>query len=257
MRRRRLLAVLLAAVFLVSGVWAAVVLLDNYRSAHLYTETAAQFVQAVIPAAPAAPQTTDAPEEKPVRPFPEMAIDFDALRAANEDIVAWVWVPGTTISYPVLQGENNQQYLNRTYTGTVANAGSIFMDYKNAPDFTDPNSIIYGHNMRSGNMFGALQAFREQSYADEHPYFCVITPEGQLNYDIFAVTVVDMHSDVYTIAFGQDKTFADFMDLVASQNLIEADVEVAEGDRICTLSTCTSVVWSDRLVVLGRLWTDP
>jgi sortase B len=188
--------------------------------------------------------------------FPTLIIDFEALMSVNDDILGWVWVPGTSISYPVVQGRSNYSYLSRDYTGRSANAGSIFLDSRNARDLSDPNSILYGHNMRSGSMFGSLKQFKEQEFVDTHSVFCILTPEHQFNYEIFAVETVDLYGDEYYTTFNREGSFGSYVETVLSNSLIETDVAVSEGDRICTLSTCTGDYWRERLIVVGRLWED-
>jgi sortase B len=272
-RIRRLLAGLLAAVFFACAFLIARLIREDARSRRLYEDAVLQFVNTVEnPAQPTAgpaqetappvpPETgeTSAPAAAPMIPkreFPAMQIDFDKLLDVNEDIVGWLWVPDTDINYPIVQGESNYSYLERDYTGKRSNAGSIFMDSRNSPDFSDPNTIVYGHNMRSGRMFGALKEFKEQEYVDEHSLFCIVTPEGQFNYDIVAVDVVDMYSDLYYTTFNREGSFDQYLKELLDNSLIRTKVRVTEGDRLCTLSTCTSAYWRDRLIVVGRLWTD-
>jgi sortase B len=266
-RIRRLLAGLLAAVFLVCASLIAWLMWQDVYNGRLYENAILEFVntaepihtQEIVPSA--APETgeTQAPVMTPVIPereFPTMRVDFDKLLDVNEDIVGWLWIPGTDINYPVVQGESNYSYLERDYTGARSNAGSIFMDSRNTPDYSDPNTILFGHNMRSGRMFGSLKEFKEQEFADEHSLFCIITPEGQFNYDIVAVEVVDLYSDLYYTTFHREDSFDKYLKELFDNNLIRTNVKVTEGDRLCTLSTCTSAYWRDRLIVVGRLWTD-
>jgi len=268
-RIRRLLAGLLAVVFLVCAFLIAGLIRQDIYNRELYENAISQFVNTVgntvepaQEAAPSAvPETGEAEEPVitpviPKREFPTMHVDFDKLLDVNEDIVGWLWIPGTDINYPVVQGESNYSYLERDYTGARSNAGSIFMDSRNTPDFSDPNTILFGHNMRSGRMFGSLKEFKEQEFVDEHRVFCVITPEGQFNYDIVAVEVVDLYSNLYYTTFHREGSFDEYLKELFDNNLIRTNVKVTEGDRLCTLSTCTSAYWRDRLIVVGRLWED-
>ena len=86
-----------------------------------------------------------------------LRIDFDKLKKLNPEIIAWIYIPGLKISYPVMHTGDNNKYLHTTYRGTYAYAGSIFMDCDNDPDFYDRHTIIYGHNMNNGTMFGRLR----------------------------------------------------------------------------------------------------
>jgi len=113
-------------------------------------------------------------------------IDFDALRAINPDVVAWIYIPGTLVDYPVVQTSNNTFYLNRNFERNWCRAGSIYLDAAAASDFTDVDTYIFGHHLRSGAMFGSLVMFRDSDFAEEHSVIYVFTPESTKTY-----TVVD------------------------------------------------------------------
>lgn len=103
-------------------------------------------------------------------------VGFEELKGINPDIVAWLLIPETEISYPVVQGEDNQYYLKHTFRGEEHIAGSIFLDYRNQPDFSDSRSIIYGHNMKDGSMFHSLKEFQEDGYLEEHGEIWLLLP---------------------------------------------------------------------------------
>ena len=104
-------------------------------------------------------------------------VDFDQLRQQNEDVTAWLYLPDSVINYPVLQHGDNDYYLTRQIAGSYNKNGSIFMDYRNASDFSDRNTIIYGHHMRTGNMFGKLVNFKSDSYYQKHDHMFIMTPQ--------------------------------------------------------------------------------
>lgn len=111
-------------------------------------------------------------------------VDWESLLAVNPDIVGWIFAEGVDISYPVLQGSDNEYYLKHTLEGDYNFAGSIFMDYQNEPDLSDCNTIIYGHNMKNGSMFGSLKKYsNEDAYAVD-PYFWILTPDANYRYEI-------------------------------------------------------------------------
>lgn len=117
-----------------------------------------------------------APDEKEVdiqevegEPVMKNPIDFDGLLSMNKDIIGWLKVEALDISYPMTQGEDNDYYLHNTFQDTPNIAGCIFLDYENKKDFSDRNSIIYGHNMRNGSMFGTLKKFREEGVFEKSP----------------------------------------------------------------------------------------
>ena len=111
----------------------------------------------------------------------DLKVDWDGLRAINPDIVAWVYVPGTPINYPVVQGSDNQEYLHKAFdgsTGWLASAGTIFLDDSNTSDLSDQNNALYGHHMNDGSMFASLADFENQDTFDSHRDIYVLTPQG-------------------------------------------------------------------------------
>ena len=125
--------------------------------------------------------------------FPALKVDFGNLLAENEDVVGWLYVDFCEVSFPVVQGPNNDYYLHRTVEGQNNRAGSIFMDYENTPDFSDMNTFIYGHNMKNGSMFGPLKALREEGGEElrkAYPYFYIFLPNNTVRkYQIFSYYV--------------------------------------------------------------------
>ena len=115
-----------------------------------------------------------------------LIIDFQTLKEKNSDIIAWLYSEGTPINYPIVQTTNNDYYLRRLIDGTYNQAGTIFMDYKNSNDFSDPNTIIYGHNMKNDSMFGSLTKYEEQNYYDEHKEMFLYTENKKFKIEICA-----------------------------------------------------------------------
>ncbi|MUU12894.1 MAG: class B sortase [Oscillibacter sp.] len=116
---------------------------------------------------PASEETEETPAELA---WPE--VDFTALAAVNPDVTAWLYGPDTGISYPVVQGTDNDYYLDHLLDGTANSAGCLFVDTSCRPDFSGRNTVIYGHRMKNGTMFAALGNYQEQVYYDAHPVFC-------------------------------------------------------------------------------------
>lgn len=111
-------------------------------------------------------------------------VDFESLKKVNEDIIGWIRVNALDISYPIAQSTNNDYYLHRTFERVDNFAGCIFMEYQNHSDFSDKNTIIYGHNMKNGSMFGTLRKFYEDEVYEKAPYFWIYTPDKIYRYDI-------------------------------------------------------------------------
>ena len=184
---------------------------------------------------------------------PPISVDFDALREINPDIVGWIYVEAfpETISYPVLRGSDNAWYLHRTFRNAEVFSGSIFENYMNSADFSDPNTIIYGHNMKNQSMFGKLKQLKNQAVYDEAPYFWIITPQGAYRYRIYAVFDTPEDSEAYAQFAAHDETFLAWETRQQKNSVVKNTVTLSKDDRTVTLSTCTS---NDtiRCVVMGR-----
>jgi len=162
----------------------------------------------------------------------ETGIDWAALRAINPNVVGWILIPGTSIDYPIVQTTDNATYLRRTFSGEQNPSGAIFMDRRSVPDFSHPNTIIHGHNMRDGSMFAELMQFRDYAFLEAHPIIIIFTPNGDRVYEIFTAPVVSQISDIYST---------------------DHQPEEADGQPIVTLSTCVNGSPELRMVVKGRL----
>ncbi len=179
-------------------------------------------------------------------------IDFTELKQKNEDIVGWLRIRALGISYPVVQGEDNDFYLHRTFEKEDNFAGCIFVNCDNSGNFTDQNTIIYGHNMKDGSMFGKLKKFREEGVFDKSKYFWMFTPDLIYEYRIFSATVVDKTGITYQSFFTQED-FDTLMQHAFETSVIDgSDVDVNMNDRIMTLSTCTGDD-ATRFIVMGKL----
>lgn len=184
------------------------------------------------------------------------SVNFDALMKENKDTVAWIrFDQPEVISYPVVQGTDNDKYLEKTFTDNDNLLGTIFVDYRNSADFSDRNTFIYGHNLqRSGQMFSELKQYKDEKFGKENPYFYIYTPSGEVRtYTIFSAGIVDARSDSYKISYADDAEFQEYLDLCLEDSLYDFGVEVNTGSQIVSLSTCTSVTENERFLVHGVL----
>ena len=185
--------------------------------------------------------------------FPEVSVDFDSLKKSNPDVVGWLWIPDTDINFPLVRAENNWKYLNLSYNLKHTNSGSIFMDFRNSENFSDDNTVIYGHNMKSGGMFGKLKDFGDSDYLTEHPDLYIFTQTRVFKYHVFAAYKTEADSQSYTRSFTKDLDFEDYIGYAkccAGENLSAPPEETAP---LITLSTCTSVQRNGRFVVHAYL----
>lgn len=181
-----------------------------------------------------------------------LEINFKELEAINKDVVGWIYMEALPdISYPIVQGDDNDFYLHHTYKKESLFAGSIFVDYKNTKDFSDQNTIVYGHNMKNGSMFGQLKKYKKQETVDKSPYFWIITPNDAYKYRIFSIYTANVDSDTYTLIKGPGKTTVEYGNsMKANSDLNMGEYNFKATDKIITLSTCTGDS-STRFVVQG------
>lgn len=185
---------------------------------------------------------------------PPIEVDFDKLKSVNEDVVGWIYVDALPdISYPIVKGKDNQTYLHQTYEKNYNFAGTIFVDYENSGDFSDCNTLVYGHNMKNGSMFGHLKKFREDDRLyKQDKYFWILTPERNYRYEIITAYTTGVNSDTYTLFKGPGEEFEKYLETIKGYSEIQTDdTDLTIKDRIVTLSTCTGNE-STRFVVQGK-----
>lgn len=189
----------------------------------------------------------------------EIPIDFNFLREENEDIIGWIQVEGTTIDYPILYDTTyNMYYLNHNYKGTYTGYGSIFMLEDNASDFTDFNTVVYGHNMLDGSMFAQLHQFRKKDFFDSHGQILVYTPNRKLTYQVFASYRTDNLNIIVNNDFSTEELRTEYIGRIYEHNAVanfNQEYSVTADDRILTLSTCIGNP-AYRYVVQGILVSD-
>ena len=182
-------------------------------------------------------------------PTDRVRVDFEDLWKINGDVVAWLYGPDTPLNYPVVQADDNAYYLYRLLDGSWNNNGTPFLDCRNAPDFSDGNSVIYGHHMRSGDMFAYLVKYKEQSYYDAHPYFYLTTPTRNYRVDLFAGCVVEGDAEIYQ----GTEISPEYLSRCVESSTFRSDQEINMDGPILTLSTCSYEFDNARYVVLGAL----
>ena len=181
-------------------------------------------------------------------------VDFDELKKINAETIGWIrfYPEPAIINYPLVQGKDNDQYLHQTFSANENTLGAIFLNVSNNADFSDRNSIIYGHRMKDGSMFRHLEDYKDQEFWKANPYFYIYTPDGrELTYHIYSVATVEDTSDVYLTEFASDNDYQAFLNMTKEASYYDTGVEVGVDDTVVTLSTCTKESDNHRLVVLG------
>lgn len=188
--------------------------------------------------------TVSVPEKEEVKlEEPSLYVDFETLQGENSDIYAWIDIPETNVSYPMLRSEEEDFYLNHNADKQQSVYGAIYTQSFNSDDFSDFNTIIYGHNMRNGTMFGSLKKYKNQEYFDSHSYINIYTPEKEYNYRVFAAYTFDDRHILYHFDFSDTEVRKEYINEVLSgkyQGIFNRDVSIGENDKVITLSTCTS-----------------
>lgn len=170
-------------------------------------------------------------------------------QVVSPDQVAWLHIFNTDVDYPVLQGKDNIEYLNKDPFGDFSLSGSIFLDYRNHSDFSDDYSLLYGHHMQHGAMFGALDDFQDRTYFEEHRKGRVVTRRGYFNLELFAVTLTEGTDQ--KLFDPEGRTAEEILESLRGNSLIYMIPK--SGARILAMSTCSGDRFTQRLLVFGTL----
>lgn len=240
-RRRRVLPIVLivigVALLLTAGGIFVHALLGYRQAVETYDELASY-----------APITDDEGSGVPV-------VDFDSLQAINPDVVAWIYVPGTSINYPVVQGDDNSTYLNKLFDGTSNSSGSIFLDADDtAPGMVDMQTTLYGHHMNNRTMFYEIDDTTDQSAFDQIEVVYYITPETTYRCTPLMTSVVpDTFVNARTPNFDGTAALTSYLrelEDAASVRAADLDDRIGSVTRVLSLITCSSEIpTSDRTVM--------
>ena len=273
---RIILICVLAAVFAVSVIMMAVQQIQHRKTladadeaaeiAGLHTGPESRQPGTTPPAAET-PQETASPAQElpmetapPAEPLPEEAagligLDLEALRAYNEDVVGWITIPGTAVSYPLVQRTDNQYYLSHNWKKEYSGSGSIFLSSDASRDLTDFNTIVYGHHMRDETMFGTFKYyFRGPDYWRQHPSVYIVLDDAIYRYDIFAVEEASIKGIVYRLDIEEKHLEEEFLQYCKNRSVYNTGLTPGTDDRVLSLSTCTGTLsQTSRWVLHGVL----
>lgn len=272
-KRIALWAVVAAA--LCGAIFAVVRLIEMHGEARQQAEAQAALLDAAVATPDAqvsAPEpfqegTQNAPTAAPRAEWldayakqPDRTIDFAALREVNEDTVAWITVPGTTIDYPIVfAAKGDERYLNHDIKGNESKYGAVFMDGYNHADFSDPVTMVYGHNMKDGSMFATLHNFENGAFFDENRTIRLYIDDYMLEYEIVAAYKTD---DTHILAandFTDPTVFAEYVKDIFTVRDMNAKLlmrDISAQDRMIVLATCVHGEDEARYLVQGVLKGD-
>lgn len=195
---------------------------------------------------------------------PAILEEYKTLYEKNADFAGWITIEGTEIDYPVMKAvpESSDFYLDHDFNGNEDINGSIFIDFRNNLKEQDDNLIIYGHNMKSGMMFGELERYLDKDYLEEHKKITFNTIYEKAEYEIIAVCLskaVDGEEESFHyydfIKAGNKKSFNRYIKNISKLNVMGGDVEASYGDKLLTLSTCNNYTKDGRLFLVARKCT--
>ena len=190
---------------------------------------------------------------KPASDDPNSNPTLTELQEINPDVRAWLTVYETNIDYPVVQGETDWDYINTDIYGEFALSGSIFLDSRNSPDFSDAYNIVYGHHMDNGGMFGDVVEFVNTSYFQAHPTGRIYLPDATYDITLFACVQTDAYDSMIYNPTPSDKDVGRLLAYIQDNAVQSRDIGVKESDQIIGLSTCAEAQTNGRVVIFGRL----
>ena len=191
---------------------------------------------------------TDAPLTEQLKA--PISINFNLLQEQCDDIVGWLYSPGTPINYPVVKGKDNAEYLNKMFNGESNRAGSLFVDYRLDDIDNCRNYIIYGHNMKNNTMFGTLDLYKKQEYYEQHKVIYYLTPESEYAINVYAGFVTAADSDSYKMN-RTEQELESYMANMKEWSTFNSGINYLAGDNIVTLSTCAYNYKDARYVLVG------
>jgi len=181
----------------------------------------------------------------------EKPIDWDALKAINPNVVGWLYLPGTGLNYPIVQGPDNEFYLTHLFDGSSNSAGAIFLDYENTPDLSDPVNFIYGHNMLGNYMFSEITNFVDPSFMAAHPKIIIFTPDRTITLDVIAAMRCKGTDPVRCIGFNTIQDFQTYKESLDAY-VVTGDTSVLNGaSNIFVFSTCKTFDMNSRIMMIA------
>ena len=168
----------------------------------------------------------------------ERKIDFKKLKSQNQDIAGWIYIRGTTIDYPIVQGKDNEEYLHQDFNKKKSSSGTIFLDNNCKKDFTSDNNIIYGHHMKNGTMFAQLLKFREKSFLKKHNEIMIFTPDRTIHLKVISAYAQKAQNKI-PVTFANDKPKKAYIKKIESMSEQTIKTSRINDSHIYTFVTCS------------------
>ena len=183
--------------------------------------------------------------------YDSVFVNLGELQKENADVVAWIRFDHMDLSYPIMYSGDNETYLHADLNREYSKAGTLFVDQKNQPDFSDGNTIVYGHNMKNGSMFGKLKKYKKDGFYEENQYFTIYTKDAAMRYHIFAYYDTDETDSYYFTSYEGEEALGNLFSEFQRKSYYDTGVEVTPEDKTVTLSTCSAE--GMRFLVIGVL----
>lgn len=205
-----------------------------------------------------AEQSFKAPDDVEGTSLADFSVDWDALRAVNPDTVGWVFMPGSEVNYPIVHTTDDEYYLTHDFKGTegfLAKHGTIFLAAENKADFSDPNNLVYGHNMRDGSMFATITGMTDQARFDELRTVYILTPQGNYRLQTFSLVHCAADDPLAQMAFASEEDRVSYVQDKMDRSVVEASgiPAASETTKTFAFSTCDSLPTDGRYVLFASV----
>ena len=239
------LLVIFALIFVVSGFFLIRELVQRRQAAEYIASLQSEYVPEITSAPDTEVKNPEANTETSENTSPA-TLDhtstanpsIERLTADYPDVVGWLTVSGASVSHPFVQTYNNSNYLWAGLDGKYINGGTLFMDYTNSRDLSDKITVIYGHNMRDGSMFGSLLNYLNFDYLLENPDVYISYPDHTAHYTIAACIVVDGANNIVYDNIGERSDVQDIVDFIYENAEVNPECTLTGESNILVLSTC-------------------
>lgn len=198
------------------------------------------------------------PEDPAATSLADFVVDWDTLLAQNPDTIAWVYIPGTVVNYPIVQAADNEKYLTTNFLGeqSYPSVGSIFLSAENSPDFSNDNNILNGHHMRDGSMFATIDTLRETEVFNAHRTIYVLTPSGNYRLTSFALVIASGSERLAQVYFNDEAELQAYIQDKIDRSVVQPDpaiLPITDMEKIFTFVTCEYTIDDGRAVMFASV----